>query len=234
MIRSKKVVQKAICDACGAALSTKYQEGPDGKPRAAHYGKLVNSFGYGSELDDPEDSLSNLDLCEECYKKCFRALNLPQCTCSVPSHLRVYLTAFWTDNDQPCGEKAEVRREIYHAPEWVCLFCDWKATGRGYSLPDHRCETLNKVRGESTSACKFCRGEDPKFRFVPTYAERHDRWIHHKLEGVENVDCAASDAWIGAMRPGTRVDPKWLARVKADEEALLALARKKRGEERSP
>ena len=129
MIRIHNIVKKAFCDACGGQLSSEDQVRPDGTLRGVHHGELIGHFGFGSKRDDIDNSLRKLDLCEACYDKVFRALNLPDSQYDTPFYLRVGWEGFYIDNDSPHNNEAG---EIYHAPVWHCKFCEWTEGGRGY------------------------------------------------------------------------------------------------------
>lgn len=71
MIRIEKKVLKAVCDACGKPLPTDL-----GDIHQAHFGRLENHFGWGSDLDAIASDNTGLDLCSECYLKALGALGL--------------------------------------------------------------------------------------------------------------------------------------------------------------
>ena len=70
MIRKKQPeVTIALCDACGKPLVT--------NEYGVHYGDLKSRFGYGSDLDHPDTIPCSFDLCEGCWTRALRAIDLP-------------------------------------------------------------------------------------------------------------------------------------------------------------
>lgn len=221
LIKIHNVVQKALCDACGAKLSHEDQTNADGTPSATHHGLLQNRFGYGSPLDGIDNALAKLDLCEACYIKAFDALKLPISQYSTPWHLRVRTEAFEIASDLPFDNEKNDRRGAYYAPVWCCKFCDWTSSGKGFAIPVHRCEAIAKIEGIRVG-CDICQGRIPDLRYDPIYSEREDAWIHFRIpdRGSENIPCKASPIMTELMRKEERIDPKWKAQLDASEKLL--------------
>jgi hypothetical protein len=216
MIKKHAIVDKALCDACGARLSHNDQANPDGTPSGTHFGELTNHFGYGSPLDGLDDPLGKLHLCEACYGKVFKALNLPSGYRDRPWHLRFRTEAFEVSDDKPFDNEKDDRRGAYHAPVWVCKFCDWWSAGHGYSIPTHRCENHNKIMGVRQDACGVCTSplvEGQPSHYDPVYSEREDAWIHYKYQGNDSVPCKASPIMLELMRKEERIDPELKAKL---------------------
>jgi hypothetical protein len=216
MIKRHTIVDKALCDACGARLSHEEQENADGTPSGTHFGELTNHFGYGSPLDGLDDPLGKLHLCEACYGKVFKALNIDYR--DRPWHLRVGTSVFNVDDDKPLGEGADDFRAAYWAPVWRCMFCDWRSTGHGYSIPTHRCENHDRIMRVRQADCAVCTNplvEGQPSHYDPIYSEREDAWIHYRYRGNDSVPCKASPIALELMQKGERVDPEWKAKLKA-------------------
>lgn len=218
MIKIHKIVLKAICDACGVKLSHEDQKNADGTPSGTHYGELTNHFGYGSPLDGLDDPLGKLHLCEACYGKVFKALNLASGYRDRPWHLRVGTSVFNVDDDKPLGEGADDFRAAYWAPVWRCMFCDWTSTGRGYSIPEHRCKNHDRIMGVRQDSCGVCTSpmvDGCPSHTEPLYSEREDAWVHYKDRSNDSVPCKANPIMLELMRKEERVDPKWKAQMDA-------------------
>lgn len=220
MIKIHKVILKALCDACGARLSHESQANSDGTPSATHYGELNNHFGYGSPLDGIDNALGRLHLCEACYLKAFKALNLPTSQWEVPWSLQVRSEAFETADDKPFDNEKDDRRGAYYAPVWVCKFCDWWSAGHGYSIPEHRCENIDLLL-DAQKSCAICTNsllEDGRPVYSePLYSDCKDAWVHRKINDF--VPCEASPIMLELMRKGERIDPEWKAKLDATERA---------------
>jgi hypothetical protein len=216
MIKIHNVILKALCDACGAKLSHEGQTNADGTPHGTHFGELRNEFGFGSPLDGLDDPTAKLVLCEACYTKVFKALNIPISYYDTPWHLRVGLGAFEVSDDKPFDNEKDDRRGAYHAPYWVCKFCDWLSTGHGYSIPTHRCESITKIMGVRQDSCGVCTKPASEVSYSdPLYSEREDAWVHHKKNSSDSEHCKASPLMLELMRKGERIDPEWKARLDA-------------------
>lgn len=231
MIRFRKIVKRAICDACGARLSTDGQENDDGTPSAVHHGELKNRFGYGSDIDTMDSVTASLDLCEECYKKCLEMLRIPLHQLMIPAyHLKIIGEHRLLKNDESfAGQKNE---ELYYTYGWGCRFCDWTDFDHGLRLPEHRCENVRKIDFERGAKCQTCSGPDDHYRVLPSYSEVSDSWVHYvkrpAAQEDEPVPCSASALALSLMKQDERVDPE----IKAKFEALDAArkARKKGAE----
>jgi hypothetical protein len=218
MIKKHTIVDKALCDACGARLSHEDQTNPDGTPSGTHYGELNNHFGYGSPLDGIDDPLGHLHLCEACYAKVFKALNLPIGYRDRPWHLRFRTEAFEVSDDKPFDNEKDDRRGAYYAPVWVCKFCDWFSTGHGYSIPEHRCENHDRIMRVRQADCSVCTSplvEGQPSHYDPVYSEREDAWIHYQYRGNDSVPCKASPIALELMRKEERIDPELKAKLEA-------------------
>lgn len=132
MITKKTIIKGAFCDACGAILSSEGQQNSDGSPCAAHHGKLVNHFGYGSDLDGLGDPQIDLDLCEACYRKCFEALGLSRNPHIGQLHVSIE------------RERIEGTDEFYCIRGWKCTACGWEDFSRGLKIPNHVCNKEGK------------------------------------------------------------------------------------------
>ena len=75
MIREKTTITTAVCDACEADL-TDTETFPG--TTMAHYGQLVNHFGFGSSRDNCGQQ-RKWDLCGECWDTALKAIGLPVC-----------------------------------------------------------------------------------------------------------------------------------------------------------
>jgi hypothetical protein len=224
MINKRIVILKALCDACGAKLSHEDQHNADRTPSATHYGELTNHFGYGSPLDGIDDPTGKLHLCEACYTKAFKALGISIGYRDTPWNLRVGTACFNIADDKPVSPDADDFREAYWAPLWSCKFCDWTLGGRGYSMPRHQCENVNRIMGVRQDSCGICTLTPPidgePSHYDPVYSEREDAWVHYKYQGHDSVPCKASPIALELMRKGERVDPEWKAKMDASERAI--------------
>ena len=218
MIKRDSVVRKALCDACGKPLSSEDQHHADGTVRDVHYGELNNEFGYGSRLDGIDNALGKLVFCEDCYIKIFKALNLPPSQWETPWHLKVISSAFDEVDDKPFDQNRDDRRSAYYAPVWRCVFCNWTEYGRGYSIPDHSCPNVTKIKAARKDSCGACQGHVPDVRTDPYYSEQRDAWVHFRTPDTKGEDtlCTANPLMIQLMREGERVNPEWKARMGGD------------------
>ena len=130
MIRKHDLIKKALCDACGKPLSMTY----DFDNGQVHWGALTSHHGYGSDYDCIDQTRTK-DLCDECWVKVHRALNIPLNPSEKPQYLRLEWNPHRIDTDEPWDGSTGV--EIYHKPTWHCNLCDWSGNS-GHSLPDHR------------------------------------------------------------------------------------------------
>jgi hypothetical protein len=223
MIRKRVVIKKAFCDACGKKLSGEGQENDDKTTRDVHYGRLVNEFGFGSDLDGVDNTLGTLDLCEECYKKCFAVLKLPLSQHQVPFyHLKLVGEHRLLENDQPFN--GEVGKELYYVHGWACKFCDWRDLDHGMSIPEHVCSTKKLIDARRDEQCLYCAGKHPEFDFEPLYSERADAWIHYPVVGhLQNPPvCGANEFILSKMHQEGRINPKFKEDLdRLDKEAGL-------------
>ena len=221
MIQIEKTVAKGLCDACGKPLSSECQTRKDGTPHGVHYGALENHFGFGSNLDGIDNYVSRLVLCEGCYTKAMKALNLPLSQHQTPWHIQFRTERF--------GENETGK--YWHEPVWSCTFCDWTEKGRGYSIPSHACANVEKILVETHKTCGLCRGENAVYQSESIYSEREDAWIHIPKPDTEHPRedslCQTSELRLSLMRAGERIDPEFHRKVMAGEE-LLEKRRKER------
>jgi hypothetical protein len=185
MIRQHRVIKKAICDVCGAKLSSECQENDDGTVRGVHFGRLENHCGYGSDIDAIDDRTGSLDLCEACYLKALAALGIPR-EHYLPEHLRLGSSMRLIDTDEEFN--GELNREVYPQHLWTCKYCDWFLLGKGMALPDHLCDTVKEMEAKSKELCNLCRGEDVgDFRTDAQYSQREETWVHWKKGNSSEV-----------------------------------------------
>jgi hypothetical protein len=201
MIREHRVITKALCDACGAKLSSECQENPDGTIRGVHFGRLQNHCGYGSDLDAIVDSARSLDLCEACYLKALAALGVPQ-EFHIPEHLRLGSSMRLVDTDEEFN--GQVNREIYHVPVWTCKYCDWFLMGKGKALPDHLCDTVKETEAKCKELCNLCRGQDVgDYDVNAFYSQKDETWVHsNKVKSMETMICNGREIRAAKIRKG--------------------------------
>lgn len=200
MIRKRIEVKKAFCDACGAKLSGEGQENDDKTVRDVHYGRLVNEFGYGSDLDGIDNVTSDLELCEECYKKCFVALGLPLSQWQVPVyHLFVAGEHRLLENDALFN--GEIGKEIYYLHGWGCRLCGWRDLDHGLKIPEHECEKKKQVDARRDELCEYCAGKHPEFKFDPHYYD-NGKWIHIPIlsSNDERPLCGANEFMLAIAK----------------------------------
>ncbi len=206
MIKIYKRIVKAACDACGKDLSTEDQKNSDGTPSGVHYGVLANHYGYGSDLDGIDDPNSKLDLCEDCYRKCFAALGIPRGIHASDWNLRTVGDHRLVDTGEPFNSdnKDHTGRELYYVRGWRCILCGWEDFDHGAAHPKHTCESKEKVDKLAEDKCDFCNQNRPEYNHQPFYAERQDAWIHTQINYKQDTDevCAVNALRIELMQKG--------------------------------
>lgn len=146
MIKQTKVIQKALCDACGTKLSTASQRNDDGQAYDAHRASLTNEFGYGSPLDYCDGRIPRtFHLCEECYKKACDALGLPWCESKIDEKgLSLDHRMLMVKDDTPFDVVLNNKGEVYHLPVWRCENCPWEVQTTSYKIPEHVCPNAKR------------------------------------------------------------------------------------------
>ena len=208
MIHSKTVVKKALCDVCGANLNSGRVFDIDDVPRSVDHGKIVNNFGYGSNLDNIDARHISLDLCEACYRKVFKALNI---ALSVDDlwYLRLDNTTVMCEDN----------KDFYYVPYWTCIYCSWSDTGHGVATPQHLCQNVKDIIA-AEQHCSLCRGENKAYFLTPRYSE-FDRWEHlynpdyerPENEKYNTPTCEINNIRLAQMRNEARTSREYLKQL---------------------